>query len=126
MRRAAKVSLGPTHVTVNLRKIARVESVHAISDHVTGFSTPQTTSLLSVSAGTTRVRTVAALVPWGETVETQAMWTVARDVRFVSAQMTRFLLRRKLALGLAMPTLTAAEATQRRSFVIIVKVPRLP
>jgi hypothetical protein len=112
-------------VTVNLREIARVESVDAVRDHVSRFTAPEATQLLGVATGTALVRTVSTLVTGSETVETQTVRTIARDVRREPTQVTRFFLRRKRALRLAVSTLSASKTSQRRRLVIVVKVPRL-
>lgn len=125
LRGAAQMSERTADVTVNLREIARVESVDAVRDHVSRFTAPEATQLLGVATGTALVRTVSTLVTGSETVETQTVRTIARDVRREPTQVTRFFLRRKRALGLAVSTLSASKTSQRRRLVIVVKVPRL-
>ncbi len=70
LRGAAQMSERTADVAVNLREIARVESIDAIRDHVSGFPAPETTQLLRVATGAALVRTVSTLVTGSETVET--------------------------------------------------------
>ena len=125
LRGAAQMSERTADVTVNLCEIARVKSVDAVRDHVSRFTTPEATQLLGVATGTALVRTVSTLVTGSETVETQTVRTIARDVRGEPTQVTRLFLRRKRALRLAVSTLSASKTSQRRRFVIVVEVPRL-
>ena len=125
LRRAAQVADGTAHVAVDLSQVTSVKSVDAIGDNVTRFSTSKTTKRLRVAPGTAHVRTVSTLVPRRQAIVAQPVRTIPSDVRLVSAQVTRFLLRRKLALGLAMSSSSATKASKRRRFVIFVEIPRL-